>query len=109
MDKAEYHRARYLALKRPQIFGDRRCRCCEILLVSKHGAQRTYKYCRSCVDNGSSRRDQQRRWYAKTRERKLARVKAYYDAHRDYKRAYARRWRAKQKAQEQKTVELQTI
>ncbi len=97
MTKAEYDRTRYESFRRPHIFGDRRCRCCEIRLVAKHGAHRTRDYCRSCVDNGAARRDQNRRYYAKNRKKVCARSKEYHNTYRSYRLPPYKRWSAKRK------------
>ena len=61
--KKIYDRIRYDTKIRPLIYKDRRCLTCDILLISKYGGTRTYKYCDSCIKHGYARKDQNRRCY----------------------------------------------
>lgn len=67
-EKSEYDRQRYLTLKKPERFGQRKCRCCEILLKSKYGAYNTRSYCRRCVELGYAKKDLNRRYYKENRK-----------------------------------------
>lgn len=69
--KAQYDRERYITLKKPDRFGDRKCRCCTILLRSRHGAHFTRSYCRGCVDSGAAKKDLNRRYYKANRRKIL--------------------------------------
>lgn len=94
-EKRVYDRERYLLKLKPERFGDRRCRCCEIFLRGKYGADNSRLYCGGCVRNGAAKRDQSRRSYKRNREKILERVRNYHQEYRDYRLAYYKRWKAK--------------
>lgn len=91
--KREYDRQRYLDKIKPQIFKDRRCRCCTILLKGKYGADNSIAYCGGCINNGSAKKDQNKRHYKKNRAKILKQVKEYTEQYKDYKKDYYKRWK----------------
>lgn len=97
MNKKEYDQKRYFTKIRPQIFGDRRCLACTVLLKGKYGAKNSGKYCGDCVRTGAATRHQKRLYYKKNRRRILARVKAYAATYPDYKKQYLKQWAEKNK------------
>lgn len=95
--RREYDRQRYLTKRKPLIFGDRKCRCCEIFLKGKYGADNSRVYCGNCIKNGSARRDQQRRHYRKYKDKIKAQVIEYQKTHKEYRTMYYNKWKNKVK------------
>lgn len=60
-----YDRERYLTKRKPLRFGNRICKCCEVLLASREGGHFSRSYCRRCKDNGDAQRHGSREYYVK--------------------------------------------
>lgn len=54
--KKEYDRARYLTIKKPERFGEKRCAACEIYLRSKFGGHYSRRFCIACKRIGTAQK-----------------------------------------------------
>ena len=73
--KKLYDKERYFNVVRPKIFGDRRCKACNIKMAGRYGADNTRTYCRMCVETGDAKRHMNVQYYKRHRKEILQRIK----------------------------------